>query len=140
MPKIIYYNSEYKPLAQKLRREMTRQEKHLWYDFLKSCPATFRRQKQFGNYIVDFYCASARLIVELDGSQHHDHEAKRHDAERDRYLSGLGLKVLRFANADIDRYFDSVCAAIDREIWERCGANQAFPSGEGAPTGADEVL
>ncbi len=140
MPKVIYYNEDYKPLSQKLRREMTRQEKHLWYDYLKSCPTTFRRQKQFGHYIVDFYCASARLVVELDGSQHYDPEAARRDAERDRYLSGLGLKVLRFANADIDRYFDSVCAAIDRETRERCGAGQAFPHGEGAPTGADEVL
>ena len=122
MPKIVYYNGEYKPLSQKLRREMTRQEKHLWYDFLKSYPATFRRQKQFGRYIVDFFRASAKLVVELDGSQHYDPEAERRDAARDEYLHTLGLTVLRFSNADVDRYFDGVCATIDRAIRERNGA------------------
>ena len=135
MPRITYYNGEYKPLSQKLRREMTRQEKHLWYDCLKPHPATFRRQKQFGHYIVDFYCASAKVVVELDGSQHYEPEEVQRDAERDQYLSGLGLAVLRFSNADVDQRFDGVCAAIDREIEERCGAGQAFPHGEGAPEG-----
>ncbi len=118
MSKVIYYNGDYKPLSQKLRREMTRQERHLWYDFLKSYPAAFRRQKQFGHCIVDFYCAAAKLVVELDGSQHYEPEGKQRDADRDQYLSGLGLTVLRFSNADIDRYFDSVCAAIDRTVRE----------------------
>ena len=131
MRKVIYYNGDYKALSQKLRREMTRQEKHLWYDFLKSNPAAFRRQKQFGNYIVDFYCASAKLVVELDGSQHYEPDGQQHDAERDDYLSTLGLKVLRFGNADIDRHFDGVCATIDREVRARSGAfPNAFPSGE----------
>ena len=131
MRKVIYYNGDYKALSQKLRREMTRQEKHLWYDFLKSNPAAFRRQKQFGHYIVDFYCASAKLVVELDGSQHYEPDGQQHDAERDDYLSTLGLKVLRFGNADIDRHFDGVCATIDRELQARCGAfPNAFPSGE----------
>ena len=80
---------------------------------------TFRRQKQFGQYIVDFYCASARLVVELDGSQHYEPDAERHDAEGDGYLSGLGLSVLRFGNVDIDRHFDGVCATIDREVRKR---------------------
>ena len=116
MPKITYYNGDYKPLSQKLRREMTSQEKHLWYDFLKPHPVTFRRQKQFGHYIVDFYCASAKLVVELDGSQHYEPEGKQCDADRDRYLSSLGLTMLRFSNADVDRHFDGVCAAIDRAV------------------------
>ena len=124
MPKIIYYNEEYKPLSQKLRREMTRQERHLWYDFLKSYPITFHRQKQFGHYIVDFYCAKARLIVELDGSQHYEPEEEQRDVIRDQYLSDLGLTVLRFGNADIDRHFDGVCATIDRAIHERHDADQ----------------
>ena len=119
MMSIIYYKGEYKTLSQNLRRNMTRQEKHLWYDFLKSYTVTFRRQKQFGQYIVDFYCASARLVVELDGSQHYEPDAERHDAERDGYLSGLGLSVLRFGNVDIDRHFDGVCATIDREVRKR---------------------
>ena len=116
MSKVIYYNGEYKPLSQKLRREMTRQERHLWYDFLKSYHAAFRRQKQFGHYIVDFYCASAKLVVELDGSQHYEPEEKQRDAVRDEYLSSLGLNVLRFSNADIDIHFDGVCATIDRAV------------------------
>ena len=116
MPKVIYYNGEYKPLSQKLRREMTQQEKHLWYDFLKSYPATFRRQKQFGHYIVDFYCASAKLVVELDGSQHYEPEVERRDIVRDEYLSSLGLTVLRFGNADIDIHFEGVCATIERTV------------------------
>ena len=119
MAKVVYYNGDYRPLAQKLRREMTKQEKHLWYDFLKSYPITFRRQKQFGRYIVDFYCAGARLIVELDGSQHYEPEGKQSDADRDEYLSSLGLTILRFGNVDIDRCFDGVCATIDREVRKR---------------------
>ena len=136
MPKITYYNGNYKPLSQRLRREMTRQEKHLWYDFLKAYPIPFHRQKQFGHYIVDFYCAAARLIVELDGSQHYEPEEEQRDAERNEYLSDLGLTVLRFGNYDVDRHFDSVCATIDRAVKLRLNATQKpSPVGEGAPAG-----
>ena len=121
MPKITYYNGDYKPLSQKLRREMTRQEKHLWYDYLKLHPANFRRQKQFGHYSVDFYCASVKLVVELDGSQHYEPEEKQHDEDRDQKLSALGLTVLRFSNAEVDQNFNGVCATIDRAIQERGG-------------------
>ena len=68
------YNNKYKPLAQKLRREMTEEEKHLWYDFLRELPVQVRRQKQFGDYIVDFYCSSAKSVRELDGAQHYEGE------------------------------------------------------------------
>ena len=68
MPTSLSYDGRNKPRAQELRREMTRQERHLWYDYLSACPARFRRQKQFGYYIVDFYCAKHRLMVEIDGS------------------------------------------------------------------------
>ena len=112
----IVYNDFLKPYAQRLRREMTRQERHLWYDYLKSYPATFRRQKQFGKYIADFYCASARLIVEIDGSQHYEPEAREDDSARESYLRGLGLNILRFSNHDIDCHFEGVCAQIDREV------------------------
>lgn len=122
MPKITYYNGDYKPLSQKLRRGMTRQEKHLWYDFLKCYPLPFRRQKQFGHYIVDFYCSRAKLVVELDGSQHYKPEEEQHDAERDHYLSTLGLTVLRFGNYDVDRHFESVCATINRSIKQKLNA------------------
>lgn len=116
MPKIIYYNESNKPLAQKLRREMTPQERLLWYGFLKTCPASFRRQKQFGRYIVDFYCASAKLVVELDGSQHYDPEGQQRDAARDEYLTGLGLTVLRFSNYDVDKHFEGVCTEIQQHF------------------------
>ena len=135
MPKITYYNGDYKPLSQKLRREMTRQEKHLWYDFLKSYPIPFHRQRQFGHYIVDFYCATAKLVVELDGSQHYEPEAEQRDADRDHHLSALGLTVLRFGNYDVERHFDSVCATIDKAVKQRLNTIQPSPGGEGAPEG-----
>ena len=118
MSKIIYKDS-LKPFTQKLRRDMTPQERHLWYDFLKSYPVAFRRQKQFGSYIVDFYCANAKLVVELDGSQHYEEDGKARDQARDRYLTGWSLSVLRFSNYDVDRNFDGVCAAIDAAVRER---------------------
>ena len=116
MSRINYYRESNKPLAQRLRREMTRQERHLWYDYLNACPVRFRRQRQFGNYIVDFYCAGRQLVVEIDGSQHYEPEEAARDAERTAYLNGLGLKVLRFSNHDVDAHFESVCTAIDAVI------------------------
>ena len=113
MANIIYYNGDYKPLAQRLRREMTRQEKHLWYDFLKSYVPAFRRQKQFGPYIVDFYCAQAKLVIELDGSQHYEQTGRQSDEQRDQYLIQQGLNIMRFSNHDIDCHFDAVCTMID---------------------------
>ena len=112
------YDGRNKSFARKLRREMTPQERHLWYDYLRTGPAQFRRQKQFGGYIVDFYCARYNLVVEIDGSQHYEPEEKQRDEKRDQYLSGLGLKMLRFSNADIDRHFDGVWSAIDRAVRE----------------------
>lgn len=114
MPTSLSYDGRNKPRAQKLRREMTRQERHLWYDYLSACPAHFRRQKQFGYYIVDFYCAKHKLVVEIDGSQHYEPEEQIRDAERTDYLSSLGLQVIRFSNHDVDAHFDNVCAVIDR--------------------------
>ena len=113
---VIHYNKQNKPFAQQLRREMTRQEKRLWYEFLCRLPQQARRQKQFGDYIVDFYIAQPRLVIELDGSQHYDPEEKAYDARRDEYLSGLGLRVIRFSNLDVDRNFEGVCATIMREM------------------------
>ena len=116
MPKINYYREGNKPLAQQLRRDMTRQERRLWYDYLSACPVRFRRQKQFGNYIVDFYCASHKLVIEIDGSQHYEPEEAAYDAQRTAYLNGIGLTVMRFSNHDIDAHFDGVCASIDAII------------------------
>ncbi|MBQ8953913.1 MAG: endonuclease domain-containing protein [Clostridia bacterium] len=115
------YKHELKPYAQKLRREMTKQEKHLWYDFLKTYPAQFRRQKQFSGFIVDFYCAEAMLVVELDGSQHYDEQGLAYDKERTDYLNSIGLTVIRFANNDVDRHFEGVCLAIDQAVKKALG-------------------
>ena len=106
------HNPALRPFAQKLRREMTREERHLWYDFLKPLPVRFNRQKVLGAYIVDFYCATAHLVVELDGSQHYEDDGAAADRVRDEYLSGLGLRVLRYSNLEVNRHFESVCADI----------------------------
>ena len=112
----IYYDPSNRVRAQRLRREMTRQERHLWYDCLKNAPVTFRRQKQFGHYIVDFYCAGAQLVVEIDGGQHYEAEGRGYDAARDAYLRSLGLRVLRFSNREIDGSFDGVRERIWQEL------------------------
>ena len=98
--------------AQTLRKRMTKEERKLWYEFLKPLPLPFKRQKIFGNYIVDFYCASAKLVIELDGSQHYEEQGKQADILRDQHLSELGLTVLRYSNADINLHFGAVCEDI----------------------------
>ncbi len=105
-------NPKLTKFAQKLRREMTKEEKHLWFDFLKLLPVTFNRQKVVGEYILDFYCSFARLAIELDGSQHHEDEAMQKDKERDEYLNNLGITVLRYTNTDVNMNFYSVCQDI----------------------------
>ena len=112
----IYYNKSLKPRAQELRRESTPQENHLWYDYLRNHPKQFRRQKQFARYIVDFYCSSAKLVIELDGHQHNEPDAVEHDHARTVYLESLGLHVLRFKNDEIDRAFQWVCRRIDEAV------------------------
>lgn len=100
------------PYAQKLRRGMTKEERHLWYDFLAALPIRFRRQKVLGRYIVDFYCADAKLVIELDGGQHYDHAASEKDAARDAWLNQHGITVLRYSNDDIQVNFEGVCGDI----------------------------
>lgn len=116
---VYYYSENNKPLAQELRRNMTPQERHLWYDFLSNYPVRFRRQKQFGRYIVDFYCSAAKLILEVDGSQHYTPDGMEYDEERTAYLEGLGFYVLRISNADVDRRFRAVCECIDQNAKAR---------------------
>ena len=99
--------------SQHLRKNMTKEERHLWYDFLKSYPVQFKRQVPFENYIVDFYCFQARLVVELDGSQHYEPEEAAYDQRRTEYLESLGLSVLRVSNLDVARNFRGVCEQID---------------------------
>ena len=98
--------------SQTLRKNMTKEERHLWYDFLKALPITIKRQKTIGNYIVDFYCASAHLVIEVDGSQHFEETGMASDLERDSYLRSLGFTVLRYSNRQINQQFREVCEDI----------------------------
>ena len=109
-------NPKLRKNAQKLRREMTKEERRLWYDFLKQLPVTVNRQKVIGRYIADFYCASAKLVIELDGSQHYGNAGVLSDRERDRALNRLGITVVRYSNDDINRNFDGVCADLLKRL------------------------
>ncbi len=117
-------NSRLSQNAKTLRKNMTKEERHLWYDFLKGLPLMVHRQKVIGSYIVDFYIAEAKLVIELDGSQHYDPEGQVADRIRDAYLNTLGFTVLRYSNADINLQFDAVC----RDIWNRLNISEKKPS------------
>ena len=112
-------NSKLTPNAKNLRKNMTKEERHLWYDFLKNQPVTFHRQKVIGNYIVDFYCATAKIVIELDGSQHFTAEGKRHDEIRTRFLESQNIQVLRYSNATVMKNLQGVCSDIDRVVRQR---------------------
>jgi len=114
------YNSELQDRAYLNRRSMTPQECQLWFQFLRSYPLRFRRQRPIGNYIVDFYCARAKLVVEVNGYEHFTEKGRRYDVRRKEFLESLGLKVLRFSDGDIERNFDRVCYCIDVETRARC--------------------
>ena len=105
--------------ARKLRREMTPHERKLWYLFLRKYPVKIYKQRIIDRFIVDFYCASAKLVIELDGSQHYEEQGLAYDAERTAVLESLGLHVIRYSNRDIDRNFTAVCEQIDLIIKER---------------------
>ena len=105
--------------ARRLRREMTPHERKLWYLFLRKYPVKIYKQRTIGRFIVDFYCASAKLVIEVDGSQHYEPQGMTYDAERSAFLSSLDLEVLRFSNRDIDREFHGVCEQIDITIQSR---------------------
>ena len=109
-------NPRLKANAQKLRKGMTKEEKHLWYDFLKGLSVTVNRQKVIGGIIADFYIASAKLVIEIDGAQHYSEEHSEKDSARDAYLRSNGFRVLRFSNQDINRSFDSVCNEIRKWV------------------------
>ena len=113
---IYKYNKDLISTSQKLRKEMTREEKHLWYDFLKKLPFTVNRQKNIGNYIVDFYISSKNTVIEIDGSQHYREENRALDELRDSDLQKLGLNVIRYNNVDINRNFDLVCKDILKKL------------------------
>ena len=113
------HNINNKPLAMILRKNMTPWERKLWYCFLKEYPVRFQRQKCIDNYIVDFYCFRAKIIVELDGGGHYNLISQQKDNQRTKVLEQYGLKVIRFCNLDIDKNFYGVCTVIDEEVKKR---------------------
>ena len=124
-------NKEFTKLSQQLRKRMTKEESLLWHCFLKKYPLRFRRQYVIGNYIVDFYCHQAQLVIEIDGSQHFTQHEIEKDLVRTKYLEKQGLRVLRFTNLEVNRQFYEVCSAIDKMA-------NSFPRGEGARRADEE--
>ena len=110
------YNKQLIPFAKQLRKEMTKEERHLWYDYLRFYPIRFTRQKVIGKYIADFYCAKAKLVIELDGSQHYEETAVEADSERTMYLESYGLRVIRIPNNEVNQNFRGVCEHIDTTV------------------------
>ncbi len=104
--------------AKVLRKNMTKEEKHLWYDFLRSYEVRFLRQKVIDNYIADFYCSRARLVIELDGSQHYEEKGIRKDAIRTERIESRNLTVIRIPNNEIHNNFFGVCEYIDMKVKE----------------------
>ena len=98
--------------ARSLRRNMTKEERHLWYDFLKELPVMVHRQKVVGPYIADFYIAQSKLVIEVDGSQHYEEAGINADRQRDAYFRSHGLQVLRYSNREINQEFRDVCQDI----------------------------
>ena len=116
------HNSKLTENARRLRKQMTKEERRLWYEFLRSYPVRFLRQKVIDHFIVDFYCHQARLIIELDGSQHCEPKKIEYDQARTAYLGSQGLCVLRLSNLDVLRKFGNVCEYIDRSVKSRISA------------------
>ena len=110
------HNKTIVPFAKELRKNMTKEEKHLWYDYLKSYQLKFLRQKIIGKYIADFYCAEAKLVIELDGSQHYEEKGREKDAERTEFLKKYGINVIRFTNKEVNDNFKGVCEYIDLTV------------------------
>ena len=124
-------NGELVPRAKQLRKTMTKEERRLWYEFLRGYPIRFYRQKVLSKYIADFYCAKAKLIIELDGSQHFLAEGMTQDENRTRFLENYGLLVVRIANNDVSSNFSGVCEFIDRLVKERLQEDTTLPSAKG---------
>lgn len=110
------HNSNLVAYARDLRKNMTKEERRLWYDFLNTYPIKFTRQKILGKYIADFYCAKANLVIELDGSQHYEPEGIENDNKRTAYLNRYKIRVIRISNLDIKNNFEAVCQYIDEII------------------------
>ncbi len=113
------YNKKHTANSKELRKNMTPWEKKLWYRFLRTYPVRFYRQRPIEEYIADFYCSKAKLVVELDGAQHYTKDGIEYDDKRTAVFEKLSLCVIRFTNQQIDKNFEAVCAAIDNAVKER---------------------
>jgi very-short-patch-repair endonuclease len=115
----MYHNKNLTNCAQELRRNMTKEEQRLWYEYLRDYPKQFRRQVTCGRFILDFYCAAAKLAIEVDGSRHYEQEGQVYDQQRTAYLNSLGIEALRFSNTDVMKNLRGVCQMIDLTVTQR---------------------
>ena len=129
------YDASLSPRARELRKNATRQESRLWYEYLRDYQPRFTRQRIVGSYILDIYCGKAKLAVELDGSQHYEPKTMDYDIRRTKFLESLGILVLRFSNIDVDKNFEGVCIEIDKLVRSRL--EQPLPSAGGALSARD---
>ncbi len=120
------YNGELKENARKLRKNMTEQERRLWYCFLKDYPIKIYRQRVIGSYIADFYCSKAKVAIEIDGSQHYMDKGMEYDEYRTQAINEFGVEVIRFSNYDVNTNFDGVCLEIDNKICQVLGKDTFY--------------
>ena len=123
------HNKSITPLAKTLRKNMTKEEKHLWYDFLNKYPLRFYRQKVLGKYIADFFCAKVNLVIELDGSGHYTEEGKLNDIVRTEFLDNYGITVMRILNSEVNKNFENVCRYIDVTVHKLLAVQSNLTSG-----------
>ena len=109
--------------ARNLRNNSIPQERKLWYQFLSKFSLRIHRQKTIGPYIVDFYCHKAKLVIEIDGSQHIEQKNQESDQKRTKYFESIGLEMIRFTNRDVNNNFDGVCNKIVQTINTKLGTN-----------------
>ena len=112
-------NKKLKGISSSLRKNATPEENKLWYEFLRTYSVRVNRQRIIGDYIADFYCSKAKLIIEIDGSQHFYEKSAVKDKIRTEFFESLGIKVIRFQNDEINQCFYEVCTRIDEEIKQR---------------------
>lgn len=125
-----FYNKDINNIAKTLRKQMTRQERHLWYDFLRNYYVKVYRQRTIDNYVADFYCPAAKLVVELDGGQHYTEKKMLDDEHRSLIINQYGIHVVRIPNNEIDNNFYSVCTYLDSIIKKRIKGNSSVTCGD----------
>ena len=118
-PRIVPYNLRLKTPSRTLRREATPAERKLWFEFLSYLPEKFTRQKPLGSYIADFYCSSARLVIEIDGDSHFTAEREDYEEQRTAVLAGMNVRVIRFTNLEVREHFEAVCMRIEKALAEK---------------------